>query len=182
MGVNPIAHNIDGPADGAGSRGGNDHDVQNDPMEELSVNEAVSGAVADFAASDDNPLQLTPTSSVATLVVGDTGLQLVAPETPVSGCSYIADDSILFFLASVTVDHNAQTAPAVFGPAPPPQGLPLVPYPDSDYDVREVQGPLLTTPSKRRSCKLKEPLDDVFLRRGKRLNPDLDGFRNATGA
>ncbi|KAF8720713.1 hypothetical protein HU200_023616 [Digitaria exilis] len=37
----------------------------------------------------------------------------------------------------------------------------------------------LPTPSKRRARKMKEPLDDKFLRRSKRLTQDLMGFKNA---
>lgn len=46
----------------------------------------------------------------------------------------------------------------------------------------EIDGPLRSTPRKHRARKLKEPLDVVFLRRSKRLNSNLDGFRSEEAA
>nr|TKW00351.1 hypothetical protein SEVIR_8G103100v2 [Setaria viridis] len=81
----------------------------------------------------------------------------------------------LMFLASISVDQEDQ--PVVFGPVHP-----LVPYSDDEYEpdeVMEVDAPKTSaTLRKRRARKMKESLEDIFLRRSKRLNPDVQGFRN----
>lgn len=96
--------------------------------------------------------------------------------------SYINDHDILSYLAHIPDPFTPLVQPSrvIIGPALPKNGLPLVPYGDDeeeDDEVREIQGPIHATLAKRRSRKLKEPLDDVFLRQRKRLNPDMGGFR-----
>uniref|UniRef100_K3ZZU5 Uncharacterized protein n=1 Tax=Setaria italica TaxID=4555 RepID=K3ZZU5_SETIT len=95
--------------------------------------------------------------------------------------SYIVDHDILFYLASLPVPQPTRV---ITGPALPPNGLPLVPYTndEDDDEVREIDGPKSGTPSKRRARKLKEPMEDVVLRRIKRLNADVGGFRNEKSA
>lgn len=89
--------------------------------------------------------------------------------------SYIYDEASLMFLASISVDQEDQ--PVVFGPVHP-----LVPYSDDEDEpdeVMEVDAPKTSaTLRKRRARKMKESLEDIFLRRSKRLNPDVQGFRN----
>ncbi|CAN6234416.1 unnamed protein product [Urochloa humidicola] len=95
---------------------------------------------------------------------------------------HIVDEQTLICLASVLVDQPASPK-VLIGPALPSGGLPLVDYPDSDDDdVLEIQGPLSSTPRKRRARKLKEQLPKDFVRRSKRLNPDHGGFRDAASA
>ncbi|RCV43477.1 hypothetical protein SEVIR_9G303400v4 [Setaria viridis] len=67
----------------------------------------------------------------------------------------------------------------VFGPAHP-----LVPYSDdkddNSDDVEILEGPVVIPAShKRRARKMKEALEDKFLHCSKRLNHDLQGFRDA---
>ncbi|CAN6371676.1 unnamed protein product [Urochloa humidicola] len=92
---------------------------------------------------------------------------------------YIADDSILLYLASVIFDQNDAGACVGFGPPRPPVGLPLVPYSDSeDSDVEEIEPSAFKARSgKKRARKMKEPLGKPFVRRSKRLNPDHEGYR-----
>lgn len=93
---------------------------------------------------------------------------------------YIVDANVLNYLACLP---GPQPDSVIIGPVLPPGGLPLVPYGDSDDDgdfyLKEMQGPLKETPRKRRSRKIKEPLDAKFLRCSQRNNVDLGGFRNA---
>jgi hypothetical protein len=96
--------------------------------------------------------------------------------------SYIADDDVLLYLASIVLEQSDRTGSSFVGPLLPPTGLPLVPYSDSDDedgDVVEIQGPF-TSSKKRRARKMKEPLEASFLRL--HLNPDLGGFRNSSNA
>ncbi|CAO2196617.1 unnamed protein product [Urochloa humidicola] len=91
---------------------------------------------------------------------------------------YLVDPDTLLFLASIVTDQM-EKGKVVFGPAKP-----LVPYlpedadSDDDSDLREIEGPIASaTPKRRRAHKMKEPLEDDFRRRSKRLNPDIQGFR-----
>lgn len=91
--------------------------------------------------------------------------------------SYISDHQSLFFLASAAVDQNE--ALVVFGLAHP-----LVPYSDdkddNSDDVEILEGPMvIPTSHKTRARKMKEALEDKFLHCSKRLNHDLQGFRDA---
>ncbi|CAN6223982.1 unnamed protein product [Urochloa humidicola] len=95
--------------------------------------------------------------------------------------AYVADNAIRFFLALICSEQNvAPPGRVVIAPALPPGGLPLVPYPDSDDDdeVLEVEGPVPPS-KKRRRHKLREPLEKDFVRRSRRLNPEVGGFRDA---
>ncbi|CAO2187764.1 unnamed protein product [Urochloa humidicola] len=88
--------------------------------------------------------------------------------------SYVADHSVRFFLAVICsdqVDPAPKHAPAlvVFGPALPPGGLPLV-------EVQECP----STTRKRHHRRMSEPLEKQSVRRSKRLNPDVGGFRDAS--
>ncbi|CAN6224027.1 unnamed protein product [Urochloa humidicola] len=88
----------------------------------------------------------------------------------------ISDCYSLRFLATICVDQENHDGP-VFGPAPP-----LVPYSDDtsddEDDLKEIDGPIpKATPKKRRAKMMREPLEDDFCRRSKRLNPDTDGFK-----
>uniref|UniRef100_K3ZND4 Uncharacterized protein n=1 Tax=Setaria italica TaxID=4555 RepID=K3ZND4_SETIT len=89
--------------------------------------------------------------------------------------SYIYDEASLMVLASISVDQEDQ--PVVFGPVHP-----LVPYSDDEDEldeVMEVDAPKTSaTLRKRRARKMKESLEDIFLRHSKHLNPDVQGFRN----
>ncbi|OEL23878.1 hypothetical protein BAE44_0015103 [Dichanthelium oligosanthes] len=52
---------------------------------------------------------------------------------------------------------------------------------EGDNGLMVLDGSLVvqnTTPCKRCSCKMKEPLNIEFPRRRKRLNPDIDGFKS----
>ncbi|RLN05635.1 hypothetical protein C2845_PM13G12970 [Panicum miliaceum] len=94
--------------------------------------------------------------------------------------SFIADQSVLFFLASIAIDQKVAASRVFIGPALPPAGLPLVPYSDSedDEDVMEIEAlPASAYSNKRHARKLMEPLEQPFVRRSRRLNPELDGFR-----
>jgi hypothetical protein len=67
----------------------------------------------------------------------------------------------------------------LIGPLFPPTGLPLVPHEDSDDDeVVEVYGSITPASRKRRSYKMKEPLEASFPHCSRRLNPDLGGYRD----
>jgi hypothetical protein len=46
-----------------------------------------------------------------------------------------------------------------------------------DYDVKEITGPIPKSTRKRRARHMREPLEDIFVRRSRRLNPGLHGFR-----
>ncbi|CAN6174190.1 unnamed protein product [Urochloa humidicola] len=97
---------------------------------------------------------------------------------------YIADVSILSYLASIAFDQTEVVAPVVFGPQLPPVRLPLVPYSDSEEDdeVEEIEPSAFKAKSrKRRACKVREQLGKPFVRRSKRLNPDHDGFHSEEG-
>lgn len=155
----------------------------------------MSPAAADFAASDHSP------SPLAMVVAArQTSPQALVSFLPwlidyVPSCmlshicssltsfsmdldtlvpSYISDERSLFFLASICFEQAA--SPVVIGPA-----ASLVPYSDDeDEDVIIINKTnALPTPRKRRSHRLKEPLDERFLRRSKRQNPSLQGFKNA---
>ncbi|KAF8650537.1 hypothetical protein HU200_063911 [Digitaria exilis] len=101
--------------------------------------------------------------------------------------SYFADLHSIFKLASILVDdcldQQVSSNPKVIG-LPRPL-TPLVPYSDSedDDDVQLIPRlPPSSTPHKRCSLKLKEPLDDSFLTRSKRRQPVHDGFRDDASA
>lgn len=60
-------------------------------------------------------------------------------------------------------------------------GLSVVAYGqpvEEDFDIMEIEGPLLSTPRKRRARKLKEPLDSRFLRRSRRKQAEGVGCFN----
>lgn len=160
----------------------------------------MSGAAADFAASDHNPspldlvpLELEKPDQVMIKVKNHMSSLSFHFHIPVavsnhvctylsSFCmdldtivpSYIADEWALSFLAKSCFEQY--DAPVVFGPAKP-----LVPYSDDeDEEVVVLDEPVVTPgPRKRRSRKLKEPLDERFLRRSKRCNASLQGFKDA---
>lgn len=149
-----------------------------------------SGAAADFAASDHDtaPLQVVaPAPLVSLLQILSSLISPITPSVPNYICtflssiyldldtlipSYVSGHHALMFLASNCVDQS--DAPMVVGPAPP-----LVPYSDDDEEVVILEKPALT-PSvrKRRSRKTKEPLDEKFLRRSKRRNLVLQGYKD----
>lgn len=81
------------------------------------------------------------------------------------------DDKTLFSLASLLPDQDG----TMIGPQ-----RPLVPYADDEEDSDEVQVLSSMPPAsrKRKSRKLKEPLDERFLRRSTTLNKDKDGFHS----
>ena len=49
-------------------------------------------------------------------------------------------------------------------------------------DVVEISKPPVATPRKRRANKLREPMDEQFLRRSKRNAEKLDGFKDMASA
>jgi hypothetical protein len=73
--------------------------------------------------------------------------------------SFISDEDLLLFHASIVVEQDDRDAQPIIGPLLPPTGLSLVPYKDSDEesdDVVEVSGPITPSGSKkRRAMKLK---------------------------
>lgn len=80
------------------------------------------------------------------------------------------------------MNEQAARPPGFIGPMLPLQ--PLVPYQmDEDEDsVTEISSPPpRSTPRKRRRHRLKEPLDEAFLRRSARLNQD-HGFKDNASA
>ena len=52
------------------------------------------------------------------------------------------------------------------------------PWPDEDEEVVEIPPLAFQSPRKRRVVKLKERLDDSFLRCSKRLSTELNGFKD----
>ncbi|KAF8748660.1 hypothetical protein HU200_012880 [Digitaria exilis] len=94
--------------------------------------------------------------------------------------SYVCDTDVRRYLACIAFDPSKQNerSPGFIGPLR--LALPLVSYPVSDDEDSEVQEipmiPGSVTPRKRRPRKLKEPLDESFLRRSKRNNK-AHGFR-----
>lgn len=67
----------------------------------------------------------------------------------------------------------------VGGPALASAGLSLFAYAESveeeEFDIKEIQGPLVVSCRKRRARKLKEPLESKFLRRSGRRQPEHGG-------
>jgi hypothetical protein len=53
---------------------------------------------------------------------------------------------------------------------------------DSDLELLETTPSVLMTPKKKRAVKIREQLDDGFLRRSKRVSQKLGGFRDAESA
>ena len=53
---------------------------------------------------------------------------------------------------------------------------------DSDLEMLDAPPPLFMTPRKKRAFKVKEILDDSFLRRSKRVSHKLEGFKDADSA
>ncbi|CAN6221448.1 unnamed protein product [Urochloa humidicola] len=125
-----------------------------------------------------------------------------ASETTLDADPITACNQVLKLVAAEAAEEQttqptpASTEPAmafvqlgrvVFGPALPPQGIKLVPYEDSDdeedFELKEIEGPTSSaTPKKRRARKMKEPLEEGFVRRSRRLNPEIGGFRDAASA
>ncbi|CAO2183996.1 unnamed protein product [Urochloa humidicola] len=106
----------------------------------------------------------------------------ICPDTLIP--SYLVDPNILLYLARLP---DSQPGRVVIGPAVPPGGVKLVPYVDSDeeedFEIKEIQGPIVSaTPKKRRARKMKEPLGRDFVRRSKRTNPEVGGFKDAASA
>lgn len=153
----------------------------------MPVDNPLSDVAADFVASDHAPSPLAVrsllpmVSVVSVMQILSSILSPIPPsipehiysrlsalfmdlDTPIP--SFISDSHFLMFLASKCVDQTE--TPVVFGPV-----RPLVPYSDDeDDDVAVLDGPVaLPTPRKQRSHKLKEPLDERFLRRSKRRHP-----------
>lgn len=160
---------------------------------------AFSGAAADFQASDHNIHDLAiilvrSTEPVVSSVRFDSLPRSFIPSSIPANFSaclsslyinldclvpfYISDQQSLFFLAKVAVDQDALPAP--FGPVHP-----LVPYSndegmEDDSDVVVLPEPVvLPTSSKSWARKLKEALDDKFLRHSKRHAQGLQGFKDA---
>ncbi|CAO2187981.1 unnamed protein product [Urochloa humidicola] len=140
----------------------------------MAVNSAPSSALAQVTRS--------PGSHFASSFFLHLNLLDIDPDTLIP--PYLVDPSILVYLARLP---DSQSGKVVFGPTLPPGGIKLVPYEDSDdeedFELKEIEGPILSaTPKKRWARKLKEPLDGDFVRRNRRLNPEVGGFRDATSA
>jgi hypothetical protein len=92
--------------------------------------------------------------------------------------TFIHDDDVLIFLAPVSMEHNDCGVGSLIGPVLPPTRLPLVPCEDSDdWCCPQLGSPWFPSSRNRRS-RLREPLEASFLRRSRRLNLDLGGFRD----
>nr|XP_034583626.1 uncharacterized protein LOC117846530 [Setaria viridis] len=141
-----------------------------------------SSIMQDLPANDPNPAAAHEDAmSCADGVADDVAADSITP-----GPSAVQMDINGVLPEVVVVPPKLVNKPTrvITGPALPPNGLPLVPYTndEDDDEVREIDGPKSGTPSKRRARKLKEPMEDVVLRRIKRLNADVGGFRNEKSA